>query len=532
MRRISFDSLCLAAVVLECLTCEGGRIQKIVQPDDFTIVLEVYAGSTYWLLLSCHPEFARVHLSSRKPKSSHDIPGFCQSLRKNLSGGRITRIQQRGTDRILDVWVESGEGQFRLVAELMGKHSNLVLVDRNDIVLAAAKWVGKSQSKRPIQAKQPYLPPPFEVRKPLTEASDIEDLANCEGVSPVIRGLIDAGVALQVIQDRYRSGSGGFYYEGLGAYPLDLRALGLEGIEREVFSQSVEQVIGEIESSSRLDSARAGLRVQLERILDARNVALQGLLGAIEAADRAGQTQLKGELILAYQGSIQESDDVLIAYDYEGAEMSIDLDPELSAVENANRYFARARKAKDRIGEVREQFARVEQDAVELRATLARLEAAASVEELGEIRAEADRKKWLHKGGAPKAKEDRPFEGFSVRELISPGGWRVLYGVNATSNDYVTTKLAKGNDWWFHVRGQTSAHVVLMSLGKPEKVQRADIEFAALVAARNSVAKHSTHVAVDYTLKKYVRKPRGSAAGFAVYEREKTIHVDPAVERR
>lgn len=102
-----------------------------------------------------------------------------------------------------------------------------------------------------------------------------------------------------------------------------------------------------------------------------------------------------------------------------------------------------------------------------------------------------------------------------------------MYGENATSNDYLTTRVAKPNDIWMHVRGSASAHVVVATDNHPERVGRDVLEFAARVAVRNSVAKHSSYVPVDYTLKKHVRKPRGSAAGYAVYTQEKTLHVEP-----
>ncbi|MES1227909.1 MAG: NFACT RNA binding domain-containing protein [Armatimonadota bacterium] len=157
---------------------------------------------------------------------------------------------------------------------------------------------------------------------------------------------------------------------------------------------------------------------------------------------------------------------------------------------------------------------------------LEELDTATSAIEVKKLEETAQSRRWLIEQRPVLAKEDRPFEGNAVRELLSPGGFRVLYGTNATSNDYLTTKFAKPNDWWLHVRGGTSAHVVLVAGKTPEKVPSQDLLFAAEVAVRNSPAKHSSYVAVDYTLKKYVRKPRGSAPGFATYVNEKTLHVD------
>ena len=121
----------------------------------------------------------------------------------------------------------------------------------------------------------------------------------------------------------------------------------------------------------------------------------------------------------------------------------------------------------------------------------------------------------------PSSRRIDPYQGHKIRELQGPGGWRVLYGENATSNDYLTTKVAKPNDWWLHVRSGTSTHVIIPTANHPEKVSREALEYAAKIAVMNSTSKHSSYVPVDYTLKKYVRKPRGSAVGLAVYDHEK-----------
>ena len=113
-----------------------------------------------------------------------------------------------------------------------------------------------------------------------------------------------------------------------------------------------------------------------------------------------------------------------------------------------------------------------------------------------------------------------------IDQLIAPGGWTVLYGENAEANDYLTLRVARPNDLWLHIRGATSAHVVVQTRNQPERVQRETLEFAARVAVRNSPSKHAGYVPVDYVLKKHVRKPRGASKGSALYTHEKTIHVE------
>jgi len=113
-----------------------------------------------------------------------------------------------------------------------------------------------------------------------------------------------------------------------------------------------------------------------------------------------------------------------------------------------------------------------------------------------------------------------------VRELLGPGGYKVLFGETAEANDYLTLRVAKPNDWWLHVRGHRSAHVVVPTQNQPERVGMEVLLFAAKVAVHNSPTKHSGYVPVDYTLRKYVRRPRGAAMGTVLYTHEKTLHVE------
>lgn len=549
--RTSFDSITLAAVLDESAFLVGAKVQRIIQPDDHTIVLGLYkSGNEIQFLINWHPDLFRSHILSRRPSAPTDPPTFCMTLRKYIGGGRLEFIRQRGLDRIVDLGFTSAHGDFQLVVELMGKHSNLILVDSNRRILAAAKTVSAKLSRRPIQVGKLYEPPPFEPKLSILTAKPGDNLKEFEGFSPFLLKLINPHSPgedpksrtshpspqgegqgwgdISKIQSAIKSKSWQPHYsDQSGAYPLDFTHLDPTAIPRQSLSIALENAYALRESRDQLHGQRQQLQSQLQRVADARNAALRGIEEAITTANRANQIQADAELILAYQGSIKPGDETLEAYDYEGNPKKIKLDPEKTAVENANRLFNKAKHAKERRTEVGSQQQRIALDLAQVNSLLTKLEQATTSQELDDLKLLAKTKNYLHTTGAPKAKEDRPYEGHSIRELLSPGGYRILYGTNATSNDFLTTRVAKGNDLWFHVRGQTSAHVILQTTGNPDKVQKPDLIFAAQVSVRNSVAKHGTYVPVDYTLKKYVRKPRGSAAGLAIYEREKTLHVDP-----
>ncbi len=528
LRRIPFDSLCLSVVVHECQGLVGASVQRVVQPDETSLVLELYGKGLSRLTVCWHAEYARAHLTESKAKGAEPLMQLCAAARKHLTNGRVAYVRQRGLDRILEIGVTTRDGEYVVVAELMGKHSNLMVVDGAGRIVACGKTVGRGSSSRPVRVGAVYEAPPVRQSKSVTEAVAGDELMGLEGVSPFLADLVRAGFPLEGVQAVFLGGAAApVLVDRAGAYPVDVSVLGLKGVGTATLSAGLETAFAQRIDEDQFRQARQGLLRQLHRVLDARAAALHGLEAAAHAAETAPLTQTLGELILAYQGTICEGAKDVRVHDYEGKEVTISLDPELSAVENANKMFKRARHAKDRAFEVDEQRKRIQFEHDEVARLLLELEAAVTLAEAESVRSRAEDKLWLNRPVLPQKKEDRPYEGHSVRELVSPAGFRVLYGTNATSNDFLTTRVAKGNDLWFHVRGQNSAHVVLCTRGMPEKVQTADLVFAAQTAVRNSPAKHSSHVPVDYTLKKHVRKPRGSAVGLVVYEREKTLHVDP-----
>jgi predicted ribosome quality control (RQC) complex YloA/Tae2 family protein len=528
--KIPFDSLVLSAVVHELQGFVGGKVQRISQPEDLTLVIGLYARGEGQLLLSVDPEFARAYFVTRRPKNPSQPPGFCAVLRSRLDQARLVAAKQVGFDRILILSFEGPTGEYRLIAELMGKHSNLIFVDESDRILAAAKVVGQSKSSRPVHPGRRYEPPPLEPRPSLLDARPEDELKGREGASPFLVRLIAAigaeglaTVARAVREQDYRP----VLSPGHGAYPLSVAALGLPEHPRESISIALEQHFSLAIPAHRASQLKQSLITQLERVLLARELALSELRQSVDAAARASRHQLMGELILAYGAALEPGATSLEAHDYEGNPIIIPLDPEKTYLENANTFFDKAKRAKGRLGLVQDQIQRLGRDREEVQTQLERVRSAERLDDLDALREEASRRRWLHSQPLPSAKkEERPYEGHRIRELIGPGGVKVLYGENATSNDYLTLRVAKPDDYWLHVRGSISAHVVIQTQRRPERIGKEALMFAAKVAVQNSPSKHSGYVPVDYTLRKYVRKPKGAPAGTALYTHEKTLHIE------
>ncbi|MBX7134135.1 MAG: NFACT family protein [Fimbriimonadaceae bacterium] len=525
--RIPFDSLCLTAVVTELQQWIGARVQGVRQPDSLTLVIGLYAGKEVGLLLSADAEYARAHLVNRRPGKMAEPPAFGLEVRRRIDGARLVSAKQWGLDRVLDLVFEGAEGRYAFIAELMGKHSNLILVGEDGKVVAAAKWMGAGKTRRPILPNQPYLPPPFEPRPPLLDAKPGDDLRDFEGASPLVQRLI-AATSLEDVQARWRERAfQPVYCAGVGAYPLSLAALGVAEVPRESISQALEQHFEEATQRRSIDQRRQGLLTQLRRVALAREVALASLEEAADAANRAGQLQERGQIILAYASSIPEGASEAQVWDFVGNPLTVRLDPELTAAENANKLFDKAKRAKGGAAMVAEQRVRLGQDLAALQTAIKKVEDAERLSDLEDIANEAEKRRWLHHQPLPTTvKSERPYQGHAIRELVAPGGWKVLYGENAESNDYLTLRLGKPNDWWLHVRGGVSAHVILFTQNQPEKVSRDALLFAAKIAVRNSPSKHSGYVPVDYCLKKYVRRPKGAPHGTVTYTHEKTLHVE------
>lgn len=535
MKRIPFDSLTLAAVLAEVKTLLGGKCQRVLQPTDSSLALAIYSsGTEHWVQFDCDAEFARLHRIKGRP-SSPAAGEFGRLVRSKLDGARLLKVEQTRRDRIATLTFSTADGEFRLICELMGKHSNLILVTQDDVIVACAKPVGITKSKRPVLVGRKYAPPPLDARNKLESAQNWAELKSSEGVSPFLEKLLraaahddfESGKALALTWfELAKKGSSTPFVAENGAYPVSLTPVGIDCEPTESIGLALAETFGKTSESAALEHRKQALASQLERVLLSREAAVHDLLQVADAAKNAASIQMKGELILAYQWQIQDSDEVLEAPDYEGNPVQVRLFRDKTPLENAEIYFQKAKRAKSNAPLVADQLARFQSDISDLSAAIARLAETTKFIEIDEIAEQARAKRWLHvQTQSTSKRQEQPFEGHKIKSVFGPNNFTILYGENATSNDYLTLRVAKPNDWWLHVRGATSAHVIIQTHNQPQKVGPEVLRFAAEVAVKNSSMKHSAYVPVDYTLKKYVRKPKGAAVGSAIYSHEKTMHV-------
>ncbi len=575
MTRIPYDSLMLASVVHGLQSLRGGRIQHIAQPGEYDIVLTVYVrgvGEVRWLI-SCSPQWARTYLLSHRLPSPPQPPPFCMALRKYLEGGTVLTIAQRRFDRVLDVEVRGQEGHtYLLTAELMGRHSNIILVAPDERILHAAKLVSSRISRvREVLPNRTYTPPPGEPRPDPREVSEEEFLQLLEQDQPSepvewLRSRfegIGTFLAEEIVQrarllspdtaPRSLWGAFGSVFEAAkrgdwepvlvrderhhpaGAYPLPLASFP----ERQQHPRSNIHVALENHYAvaiprAELEAQKRSLQAVLQRVLSARRSALQQVEQGVRERAKAEEYRRWGETLLALLSQIPkgaDSAELPDLYTADGSTITIPLDPALSAQENAERYFARARHVQANAERLEAMRHRLWSEATEVEEALKRLESVDDLADLESLRAIVAARGWLNPtagvSGEAQLRPQEDFEGKRIRVHIAPGGWQVLVGENAEANDYLVTRVAQPNDWWLHVRAGTGAHVVIRTSNRPQAVPRQVLEYAAQLAAAHSPARHSSLVAVDYTLRKYVRRPRGAQPGFVTYTHEKTLHVSP-----
>jgi predicted ribosome quality control (RQC) complex YloA/Tae2 family protein len=571
---MNFDTVILSAVTHE-LSSEiiGARIDKIAQPAPLELVISLYLdGSRRSLLISAEPASARVHLvRGRSRPSPVPPPAFCMLLRKYMEAGVVLDVSQPlgVCERVLKISVRSAERVYvDLFIELMGRQSNIILVSASGVILGSIKRVTSEMSRlREVRAGISYAAPPKQLghkRDPMEPSSSFGlpamEFASTDeaakwltatfrGVGPLLAqeaALRSPAVPITTesawygLNDVLNIVRTADYLPVVytnsnkqieGAYPFRLRSVP-EALQTAEYTMSAAldlaygtQLVDDTFEKQRtalVASLRKAAKTIDRQLLDAQ----EGLLNS----EQSEYLRENGELLLANISRQRAGAKVIAVPDYFAAEANItreiELDPKLNIHENAERYFRRYQKARDSKDVLEQRQAELQIAEVKLARGIDSAMSAENAAQLQSISTELSaalptiQTPGSHDGAAKPA-----YEGHKVKAMKTPDGWEILVGENSTSNDYLTTKVASPNDIWLHARAVPSAHAVIRAQNRPASVSTAAILLAAEQVARRSQAKHAGLVSVDYTLKKYVRKPRGSAPGQVTYTNEKTIDV-------
>ncbi|HEY3297815.1 MAG TPA: NFACT RNA binding domain-containing protein, partial [Armatimonadota bacterium] len=565
---MAFDSIIIAAVAAELnSTLAGGRVDKIQQPSPLDVVLTIRnSGANYMLLVSADAQSPRVHLTSIKRPNPQTAPNFCMLMRKYLEGARLVEVDQIDFDRILHLKFAAYDGErFTLVLEIMGKHSNAILMNDAQRILGAIKPVGHQKNRyREILPGKDYVPPPSQNKINPMGVSLRTFLATTSHAFPGAKTLEQAEMASWLTKTF--TGLSPFAARELAARSCgEINQLAEEFLE---FFSSIRQhkftpvlitddagltvdyyafpslqykaanqhertsvnSLADVYYSSALprkafEQAREELIHRVRRELESRQKTLESIKASLTSSADAERFKQLGELILSQTSSIREgaeSAELIDYYDPNGAAVTVQLDQQLSAPENAEAYFRKYHKALSGADALRDRITEIGNEIKILRPALESAESASSIEDVDDLsKSLASQGVVFRRQEAIEASKQKPeFEGYRISKVMS-GKWEILVGQNSQSNDYLVQRVAKPNDLWVHVKASPSAHVVIRTNNKPDSVPRQVILEAAELAAQHSDQKHSSLVPVDYTLRKYVRKPKGSAPGKVIYVNEK-----------
>ena len=549
-----------------------GRIDKITQPERDTIVLVIRAGGTnHRLLLCASPNNARCHLTMSSFSNPLEPPAMCMLMRKQITGARIQEIRQVEGDRIvyvdLDAVNELGDHVLRrLVLEIMGRHSNLLLLDENGRILEATRHVNPEMSRvRQIQPGMTYLPPPAQDKlnpETLTEEklyerlSAIPDARLSRALADTITGLSRGAaeeLACRVLQPGETQPSDlkdacrriADFLKRLPSM-ADPRVLVNENGEAEdvfpmiylsrptenqrpykTLSEALEVYFGSRDARERLNQKSAAmvrmLKSQLERCQ--RKLAMQQ--EELASAERMEEYRRMGEAINAnlYQLKKGMTEAELPDWnDPEGGTLTVPLDIRLTPSQNAQRYFKKYQKARSAREVAAQQRDKTLEETDYLEGMLLDVDKCVGESELEEIRQELVRTGYMKKN--TNRRQQRQLPGSKPYRYLSADGIEILVGKNAAQNDRITLG-AKPDETWLHAKDMPGSHVIICRKGE---IPLTTMKQAALLAAWYSKGQRSSLVPVDYTLRRYVKKPSGAAPGKVIYTHQKTAYMTPEEE--
>ena len=523
----------------------GGRIQKINQPFEQELVLQIRSNrKSHKLLLSAHSVFGRVQLTETTFENPAVPNTFIMVMRKYLQGAVIEAIQQLENDRILEISVsnknEIGDSvAVTLVIEIMGKHSNIILLDKaSSKIIEAIKHVGFSQnSYRTILPGSTYVAPPQNGSlNPFTVGDEkLFEILHTEDIEPkrlqqMFQGLgRDTATELRgrLTADKLKT------FRAFFASPTQ-PSLTEKSFSALLFSDSKTQMSSLSElldtfykdkaERDRVNQQASELIRRVENELDKNRKKLGKQEEELLATENAEEFRQKGELLTTFLHQVpNDRDQVELDNYYTGEKIIIALDKALTPNQNAQRYFKRYQKLKEAVKHLTSLIE-------ETRATILYLEsvetalAQASLTEIAEIREELIQTGFIRRRQREKIQKRQKPEKY----LATDGQTIILVGRNNLQNDELTFKIAKKDELWFHAKDIPGSHVVITGNLQPSDEVKTD---AAELAAYFSKARLSNLVQVDMIEAKKLNKPTGGKPGFVTYTGQKTLRVTPDEEK-
>lgn len=552
----------------------GGKIQRITQPSKNDIVFNVYSmGQSYKLLLSANNNEARIHLTEKKYENPEVPPNFTFVLRKHINQAKIVGIEQKGLDRVVIFSISSidemgYDTSKKLIVEIMGKYSNIILTDENYIIIDSIKRVNESMSS--IRQVLPGLKYNF-IQSDKIDISNqnfvknikildqkLPDNAipfkilyqNYQGFSPILakelvfRAGIDSRINWGLVSEKEKESLNDLLYklqndilsENLKAYSykddkkirefhtLKLSHINFTEVEHPLMSHAIEEFYEVNKANDRLDQKKSDYSKKINSHIKQTQKKISILNDNILSESKIDSLRKNGDLLSANVHKINKGDSEIKVDDFydNNKEVKIILNPIKSPWENVESYYTRAKKIKNSVDYAKRDLPKQKDYISYLESLNDFINRSKSIEDLEEIKEEMEENNLIKKQGKKKRKNKKS----KPMHFKTNNGSDIYVGKNSKQNDYITLKLANKDDLWFHVKNLPGSHVILRS----DNINDRDIEIAAYLAARNSSLSKEKKIDVDYTQKKNVNKAKGAKPGMVYYEDFKTISVDTSLD--
>lgn len=574
---MAFDGITIRALTTEfnnILT--GGRINKIAQPekDELLITFKTTAGQAR-LMLSVNPSLPLAYLTDNNKPSPLTAPNFCMLLRKHLNNGRIISVSQPGLERIIDILIEHLNEmgdlcQKHLIIELMGKHSNIIFTDNNNKIIDSIKRVNASVSsvREVLPGYDYFIPNTTEKLNALTTNRQefIDNVCSKNlsltkaiystytGFSPVVSeeichmSGIDGALPGVCLENDYKTHIAGIFCNYVdditsckfspcivydGSLPKDYFVITPDSYSQENIrhfestSKMLEQFYAEKNSYTRIHQRSGDLRQIINSNLD-RNYKKYSLqLKQLDDTKNREKYKLYGELLNAYGYEIiSGSKECTVLNYYNGENITIPLNEDLSPQENSRKYYEKYNKQKRTYEALTEQVLSTKTEIDQLESIKVSLEQATAYEDLVQIKEELITYGFIRNKGPIKNRSEKikskPYH------YLSTDGYDIFVGKNNIQNEELTFKIASGNDYWFHAKDMPGSHVIVKT--NNTTLPDSTFEDAARLAAYYSKGRDMEKVEIDYVEKKFVKKVPGAPLGFVIYNTNYSMNITPNID--
>ena len=565
---MAFDGIITNNIVSELNTCLiGGKVNKVFEPNKNEIILGIYShGTNYSLNLSISSDSYRINLTTHNKPNPINAPGFCMLLRKHLIGAKIRKIYTIGLERVVYIEFECFNElndliNKKLIIELMGKHSNIILTNSNDVIIDSLRHLSiEDKSSRDILPAHEYIIPKndkidffsiktFDEFYKITSQSKFLDYGISElfiGISKLyIQSIINkcnidnyvTASNLKIVYKYITDTLKNIGTNQLTIVPFNKDfAIVLEGNSEKLQSNFfIDDFYTKKENDLIFSTYRNNLLKLVLSKLSKIKKKLFNINQKIEDCKNMEKYKLYGELITANMYKFSEflEDKIILENYYDNNNLvTIPIDRNKTPSYNAKNYFKKYNKLKNALQVINDQKKETKSELDYLESIIYEINTAKNISDIDEIYSEIsenslfERSHLKSKTKITKQKQKNK----KINKTYIPIEYKIenytlLVGKNNMQNDYLTTKVAKSSDIWFHTKDIHGSHAILQTKGEEPSIDV--IIRCAQIAAYYSKGKLSSNVPVDYTFIKYVKKPSGSKPGFVIYTHNKTVNVTP-----